>query len=321
MNQAHQESPSDVLVLTNAAANRGQAAAVGHKVELSLKHAGFVVQHELPPDPAATEEIVRCAAEQERHIVAVGGDGFIHHIVQQCAETNTTLGIVPAGTGNDFAFGLNLSTDLEVAVAAAVAPPQACDLLKLEDDSGRIRYGTTIATAGFSVSVNVKAEALRWPRGPSRYTIATLMKLVRLRRYNLELEVDGRSVDGKCLMVAIANTRSFGGGMQIAPKAEAFSGKAEVVVIRDSSALTLLRMLPKTFSGSHVDHPSVEIATGKTFRVHLTEAGKSEPCRMRSDGEDVGSLPQTVTVVRGGLQIAGVSRTQSATCEARDTDE
>jgi len=321
MNQAQQESVSDVLLLTNAAANRGRAEAVGHEVELSLRRTGFVVQHELPPDPAATEAIVRDAVQNERRVVAVGGDGFIHHIIQQCAETTTTLGIVPAGTGNDLAFGLNLATDLDTAVAAAVGPSQACDVLKFEDDGGRIRYGATIATAGFSVSVNVKAEELSWPRGPSRYTVATLMKLVGLRRYELELDVDGCTLDGRCLMVAIANTRAFGGGMQIAPAAGALTGNAEIVVIRDSSALTLLRMLPKTFSGSHIGHPSIEVMSGRHVRLHLKEIDASEPCRMRSDGEDVGSLPQTVTVVAGGLQIAGVSRTQSASCEARDTNE
>ena len=122
-------------------------------------------------------------------------------------------------------------------------------------------------------------------------------------------------------MVAIANTRAFGGGMQIAPEAKPSSGTADLVVIRDSSALTLLRMLPKTFKGAHINHPAVELTSGTRFEVNLFESGSSEPCHLRADGEDVGSLPQTVTVVPGGLRVAGASYGHSPASKTRDTNE
>ena len=179
------------------------------------------------------------------------------------------------------------------------------DVLQLESGSGRRAVGVTIATAGFSAKVNVRADTMRWPKGSSRYTIATLRELLNLERYELELRVDGTEIGGVCLMVAIANTHSFGGGMKIAPAADSTDGVAEIVIVRDTRALTLLKMLPKTFNGSHVDHPAIEFFRGSDIELGLRPLNSEMTCQLRSDGEDVGSLPQTVTVTSAGLHVAG----------------
>ena len=321
MSQLSPQSNLDVLLLTNPAANRGRAQATGDEVHSYLTRAGYRVQHQVPEDISITRHMVDEAVSTQKRIIAVGGDGFIHHIVQGCAETGAILGIVPAGTGNDFAFGLDLPTSVEQATQAALTAPVTCDVLKFESQTGKTRYGASIATAGFSADVNLKAESMKWPRGSLKYTAATLLKLMRLKRYELQIAVDDAPIEGRCLMVAIANTRAFGGGMQIAPDAEPSSGTADLVVIRDSSALTLLRMLPKTFKGAHIKHPAVEVTRGTRFEVNLFESDSSEPCHLRADGEDVGSLPQTVTVVPGGLRVAGASFGHSPASKTRDTNE
>ena len=321
MNQSPQESPLDILLLTNTAANRGRAAETGREAKRHLERAGHEVQYEIPENVAATQSLVREAVSLNKRIIAVGGDGFIHHAVQGCVETSAILGVIPAGTGNDFASGLGLPQNLERAVKAAAGPPKGCDVLKFESSDGQIRFGTSIATAGFSAAVNIQAESMRWPRGPFKYTVATLMKVARLERYDFDVAVDGVPVSGRCLFIAIANTRSFGGGMQIAPNANASTGTADLVIIHDTSALELLRMLPKTFKGAHINHPAVQIISGARFEVQMLEARTSRPCRLRADGEDVGSLPQTVTVLSGGLRVAGVLHDHIPENEARDTNE
>ena len=218
-------------------------------------------------------------------------------------------------------FGLDLPQDLESAVGAAVGPTQPVDLLSFELPNGKTRYGVTIATAGFSAAVNIRADTMTWPRGSSRYTLATLIELLRLQRYELQMVVDGHEVEGPCLMVAIANTRAFGGGMQIAPAAGPTTGHLDIVVIRDTSAFDLLRMLPKTFKGGHIGHPAVEIRTGRVIQLQLLCDDRSNLKNLRSDGEDVGSLPQTVTVVPGGLRVAGVSPPSPVAGEGRERTE
>ena len=241
MDQAAQESDKQITLLTNRTANRGHAEAKGHVVEEMLTSLGHCVEHHLPLDIEDTYKVVQDAVAGGRHIIAVGGDGFIHHVVQGCAETTATLGLIPAGTGNDFVFGLALPQDLESAVGAAVGPTQPVDLLSFELPNGKTRYGVTIATAGFSAAVNIRDDTMNWPRGSSRYTLATLIELLRLQRYELQMVVDGQEVGGPCLMVAIANTRAFGGGMQIAPAAGPATGHLDVVVIRALSLIHLCR--------------------------------------------------------------------------------
>tara|TARA_Y100000590_G_scaffold445583_1_gene577952 strand:+ start:1975 stop:2940 length:966 start_codon:yes stop_codon:yes gene_type:complete len=321
MDHAAQESDKQIILLTNSAANRGHAEAKGHLVEDMLTSLGHCVEHRLPPDIESTYKAVHDAVARGQHIIAVGGDGFIHHVVQGCAETPATVGLIPAGTGNDFVLGLDLPRELEDAVRAAVGPARPVDLLRFEQPTGEIRYGVTIATAGFSAAVNVRADNMAWPRGSSRYTLATLVELLRLQRYELQMVVDGQAVGGPCLMVAIANTRAFGGGMQIAPAAGPTTGHLDIVVIRDTSPFNLLRMLPKTFKGGHIGHPAVEIRTGQAIQLQLLCNDGSNSMNLRSDGEDVGSLPQTVTVVPGGLRVAGVSPPSTVAGEGRERTE
>ena len=321
MDQPPKEFVKQLTVLTNRSANRGRAEAKGHKVSQLLTSLGHHVEHHLPDDIRQTYEMVQTAIARDQHIIAVGGDGFIHHIVQECAETPATLGIVAAGTGNDFAFALGLPLPLKAAALAAIGPARDVDLLRCDGLKGNKRYGATIATAGFSAAVNIRADRMAWPRGSSRYTFETLLELARLPRYELDLVIDGIEVDGSCLMVAIANTKAFGGGMQIAPNADPTTGVLDVVVVRDTSALSLLRMLPKTFKGLHLDHPAVEVRTGRSIQLGLRGSDHSVRLSLRSDGEDVGSLPQTVTVVPGGLRVAGASPLISIAGEAKENTE
>tara|TARA_B100000427_G_scaffold329732_1_gene347360 strand:+ start:3890 stop:4855 length:966 start_codon:yes stop_codon:yes gene_type:complete len=321
MNQTPSEMHQRITVITNKKANRGRAAAKGTKVTDLLRSYGCEVEHHQPAGIDETKQVARDAINEERHLIAVGGDGLLHHLTQVCAETHATLGIVAAGTGNDFAFGLDLPVGLRASTRAALTPTQGIDLLKFEDANRPACYGATIATAGFSAVVNVRAEKMSWPRGSTRYTVATLRELAKLKRYDFELNVDGVETEGRCLMIAIANTRAFGGGMQIAPQASPHDGNAEIVLIRDTSAFNLLRMLPKTFSGGHTEHPAVEISRGTKISVALRHHDSRENCRLRSDGEDVGSLPQTVTVVSGGLRVAGLSPLAPNAEEAAEEDE
>ena len=307
MEQVPFDSTTSTLVLVNPAANRGRAQRVGEVITNVLLDRGVTAKKVLPSSISATRELVKEAINRGVRVVAVGGDGLVHHVVQEIAQTSGTLGIVPAGTGNDFAAALGLPTSVQEMATAVTDAATAVDVLKMTDGEGSVRYGTTIATAGFSAAVNVLAERLRWPQGPSKYTVATLMEITRLPRYRVEITIDGAERSCTCLLVAVANTAFFGGGMKIAPEASPTSGSVEVVLIHDTRALHLLRVLPKTFSGAHVTDQAVEIIRGKKIEMQMIPVNGHESCDFRSDGEAVGSLPQTITVVPGGLQVAGVT--------------
>ena len=163
MEQVPFDSATSTLVLVNPAANRGRAQRVGDAITNVLVERGVAAKKVFPSTISATRELVKEAIDREVRVVAVGGDGLVHHVVQEIAETSTALGIVPAGTGNDFASALRLPTSVDEMATAATGDSTAIDVLKMTDAAGAVRYATTIATAGFSAAVNVRAERLRWP--------------------------------------------------------------------------------------------------------------------------------------------------------------
>ena len=228
-------------------------------------------------------------------LVVVGGDGLVRIAVDALAETGTTLGIVPQGTGNDFARALGLlDGDLGDHVHRALADPVAVDAMRT--DHGWV---ASVATSGFSGDVTARANALRWPRGQQRYTVATLLQMPKLRRLQARITIDGVVHEADNTMLSIGNTACFGGGMRICPDARPDDGLLHVVVIGPVSKWTFLRVFPRVFGGRHVRHPDVTTYTGTSVRV------EGEDCEMWADGDLLGPLPVTCEVVPRALQVAG----------------
>jgi diacylglycerol kinase (ATP) len=258
---------------------------------------------------AATPADARVAARHAvvggaKRLVAVGGDGVVHLAVNAVAESATVLGVVPLGTGNDFARALGLlDGDVDQQVGRALADPVAIDAIRSTHG-----WVATVATLGFSGDVTARANRLRWPRGQLRYTLATLLQLPRLRTLPVTVEVDGRAVGGATTLLAVGNTAFFGGGMRICPDARPDDGRLQVVSIGDVPRHTFLRVFPTVFSGRHIDRPEVAAAIGTGATIEGADVD------VWADGEPLGSLPIRLDVVPAALRIAGVrAPTGSAT--------
>ena len=234
------------------------------------------------------------AAGAER-LIAVGGDGTVHLAVQGVAGTDAVLGIVPVGTGNDFAraFGL-FGFSVEDATTRALGPSRPVDAIGTD----RQRWVTFNVTGGFSVDVNVRADRLRFPKGPSRYTVATLLTMPGLRHRELVVTVDGQRTEYRSALFAVANTPTFGGGMAVCPDADPTDGLLDVAVVGPASRTTMLSLLPKVFEGRHVGHRHVHMLRGRTVAI------EGEPIDLVGDGEAIGATPISLEAVPGALQLA-----------------
>lgn len=296
----------EVGLVVSPTAGKGRAAGVAARVRQGLSRRGLVVRDLTGPDPDATVAAVRRATGAGLgRVLAVGGDGTVHHLARATATTGTVIGLVPVGTGNDWARALGLPADPDAALETALGPARPLDALAVgPPDGGRdapSAWIATVATAGFSGDVNARANAMRYPRGSARYTIATLATLPRLRPRRLVLGLDGTSVGyDDVVLVAVGNTAHFGGGMAICPGARPDDGSAEVVVVAGIGRVGLARFLPRVFGGHHVTHPAVH-------RHHATEISLTcpdGPLHLWGDGEPVGPLPLTLRVVPGALRVA-----------------
>lgn len=249
----------------------------------------------------SAEESATVAAEAvadgAERLVVVGGDGLVRIAVGAVAGTDTVLGIVPQGTGNDFARALGLlDGNLRDHVQRALADAAPVDAMRTNHG-----WVASVATAGFSGDVTVRANGLRWPRGQQRYTVATLLQLPRLRRLHARITVDGVAHEADSTLLAIGNTAYFGGGMRICPEARPDDGLLHVVVIGPVPVTTFLRVFPRVFGGGHVRHPDVATYTGRVVTV------EGEDGEMWADGDVLGPMPVTCEAVAGALRVAGAT--------------
>ena len=244
---------------------------------------------------AALERAVD-AGDVDRLVVA-GGDGMIHLAIQSLAETQIPLGIVPSGTGNDFAGALDLSTpDPNRALADGVP----VDLLRVrsDDPEQEDRWIATIAILGFPADINARANSMPVRPGPAVYTLAMALELPSFARTMVDLEIDGvpRTIDSA--MLAIGNTRYFGGGALICRDAVADDGQAHLTAMEGIGRRGMLIHLGRK-SGATLDRPEVMRATGTRWRI------STPGLELWGDGEPVQTTPLTIDVVPQALHVAG----------------
>lgn len=243
---------------------------------------------------AAEERFAEAIAIHKRLIevvVVVGGDGMVHMAIQQLAESKIPMVLVPAGTGNDFAraLNLNLNQPLSALEFSLISNPVSVDLGKVND-----RFFADILSTGFDSVVNERANRLRWIRGRMRYNIAILLVLSTFRPLTYRFRVDEIEFTTKAMLIAVSNGQSYGGGMKVTPNALLDDGLFDVMILGPVSRFEFLKVFPKVFSGTHVDHPAVKIMRGKKISIDSSAVAYG-------DGERIGPLPISAEIVSGAL--------------------
>ncbi|HET7356610.1 MAG TPA: diacylglycerol kinase [Nocardioidaceae bacterium] len=287
--------PRDVTVLTNPAAAGGRGERRAAAAVARLREAGCVVRELRGRDGAEALDLAGDAvAEGIPTLVVCGGDGMVHLAAQVMAGASTELGIIPTGTGNDVARYLGIPRRDPRAAADVVVTGQArsIDLARAGE-----KYFVTVLAAGFDALVNERANAMTWPHGQMRYTLATLAELRVFEPLHYELALDGEPVDLEAMLVSVGNGPSFGGGLRITEGAELDDGLLDVVWFTPMSRLELVRTYPRLYNASHVHHRCYRHRRARSVRV------SSPGVVAYADGERLGSLPLTVDVAPSALRV------------------
>ncbi len=237
-------------------------------------------------------------------VVVAGGDGTVNLAIQIVAGTGIPLGIIPSGTGNDLAAAVGLK-ELDVTRAAeaiAAGRTREIDLARVTRADGSTRLFGTVLASGFDSKVNDRANAMRWPRGGSRYNVAILIEFLTLAGipYDIELELaDGTTerITTDLVMATVGNGRTYGGGIPICPDADPSDGVLDVTIVRPAGRLRLLRLLPRVYKGTHTSVG--EVSTYRVRSVRLSSPGVTA----YADGDPIGALPLTIDVVPKALRI------------------
>ena len=281
-------------VLFNAMAGSGKLAVALER--LAPRHALDLVPSNDPGRMRA--QAAELAAAHSRVLVA-GGDGTVHHAIRGLAGSSTILGILAAGTGNDFACALDLPLELEPAIELALAAPAT------RVDLGRAGRVPFAGIAGIGIVADVLtylSEFTRRYRGNWVYPWAVLRTVLTYRALNVEVESECGRFSGPAMMVAAANAPRFGGGMLAAPEASMQDGLLDVVILARTSRTRLVRLLPRVYRGTHLADPSCRF-----FRAAEVRFGSDPGAVVYADGE---ALPETTAggvtlrIDAGGLRVA-----------------
>ena len=203
-----------------------------------------------PADLTELGELVRSSADSHSLVLAIGGDGTLHQVLQHIDLFKQALGILPAGTGNDFARVLAFPEGLERRIAHL----NSLNIRPTDFGSvGHIRYHNS---AGFGLDSETLRRRERTQGAlRSNYTALFLLTLAGLRCDQIVVRFDGRDIDGSFYWVLCMNTPYIGGGTKIAPEAAVDDGKLDMILIRETSKLQLLRYLPSAIKGKHIGSP------------------------------------------------------------------
>jgi diacylglycerol kinase (ATP) len=287
--------PSQIALLTNPTSGKGKGARVSTLVAPRLRDAGFTVSELTGRDADEALDLAHgCVADGVDTLVVIGGDGMVHLAVQALAGSETRLGLIPAGTGNDVARYLDLPRKDPLVAADVVigGKERSIDLARVG-----AKYYVTVLAAGFDAKVNERANDMTWPMGQMRYNLATLAELRTFEPIPYVLEIDGEQQRFDAMMVAVGNGPSFGGGLRITEGAVLDDGLLDVVVILPMSKVGLVRTYPKLFKGTHIHHPDYRHYTGRTVTI------AAPGVVAYADGERIGALPLTVEVAPLALRV------------------
>ena len=281
-----------VLVI-NPVSGGGKGAVLGTEV------AGFFAEKQLPYQiitassakklSKSLTEFLEKNSNSIKGVIAIGGDGLAHLVLQIVVPRKIAFSVIPAGTGNDFVralgFSLNeIRTQLNLVISN---PPSKIDL-GLADSEW---FGAVLST-GFDSVVNEKANTLKWPKGPMKYNVAIAMELPKFKPLHYVIELDNQIIETEAMLIAVGNGSSYGGGMKVCPDADLRDGLFDVMVLRPVSKLEFIKVFPTVFSGKHVEHRQVDIY--RTKRVSLQAQAVAY-----ADGERIGGLPVRAECIAG----------------------
>lgn len=231
----------------------------------------------------------RQALDESQHLFVVGGDGTINAVADAVVghgDSPPIIGVLPAGTGSDFARMFAIPTDPEAAVARAIeGTDYPIDVGIVEGPWGR-RVAVNEAEAGIGAATTELAERLPRSWGQRKYEVAFWGALPTFAPGHAVLETDRRTLElERGVLVVAANGEFFGGGMRVAPKASVVDGRFDLIVIeaRRSKALTLF---PRIKRGLHLTDPAVRRIVTASFRLTT-----DRPWPVEIDGDFVGRTP------------------------------
>ena len=284
-------------VIYNPTAGRGQGAKLVKEAQHLLGPAFTWI----PTQKAGhAEMLAREAAKTNDVVVAMGGDGTVSDVCKGIIGSNATLGVIPVGTGNDFARNLGLKLELGESVATILGG------VVRRIDIGRINGVPFVNNCGTGFDAQVMKtmnSGIRFTKGYTAFLLAILKTLPSYPPFTLTLEYEDpngvpATFKEKAMLVSALNGKMYGGGMVAAPFAEMDDGHLDVLIIKAVPKMQLLPLIGLVKGGGHMNHSAITMLKVRRFTMQTIP-----PQPINIDGDLRGLTPATVEVEPNVLKV------------------
>ena len=297
-----------LVIIANPSSGRGRSEAKLREIESMLQDWGLDYRIVRTAGPGhAAEAAAEALRGGDRFLVAAGGDGTVHEVVNgmlaggRPVAADAVLGVLATGSGCDFVKSFGIPGDAVRATRRLTGDTvRTIDVGKVTFADGgatTVKYFANIAEAGLGGSVVARASRLPGVFATTRYFFGFWLTLPRFRPATVRLDADGQAFEWVAQNVVVANGRFYGGGMQISPNSRPDDGRLDVLVMTGpkSDAYTTL---PKVYRGTHLPHRNIA-----ELRVSCVTVEADAPYPIEADGEVLGTTPATFEVIPAALRL------------------
>jgi diacylglycerol kinase (ATP) len=294
-----------LIAIVNPAAGGGRSAKLAGSELARLREHGLAIDVIASTGPGHASELAREAYDQGyRKFLAVGGDGTAHEIIngvfsQQRAVQRIELAFLPLGTGNSFLRDFTKNGAESSLEALETGRKRRVDLIRLQHSTGTI-YSFNLLSMGFTADVGAITNRVFKPYGQLGYLLGVFVKVLQLNRRSFKMRCDDDKEwdERRCLFLTFNNSKYTGGTMLIAPNADPSDAMIEYVRWGPIGRFGLIRMLPRLYDGTHIEHPLASRRAVK--RVEFDLEG---PVDVMIDGEIVTVQCQIVEILPGAMDV------------------
>jgi diacylglycerol kinase (ATP) len=291
----------DLFVIVNPAAGGGRAARLQPAVADYFRSQGRTAEFFESHDARGVREAaVQAGAAGYPYVLALGGDGTFHYLIEGIGDTEAVAGFLPAGNGNDVARALGIPRDpVSAAHVFLRSHPRPIDLIGVQLADGQIARCVCAAGIGLDAEAahlaNTRFRA--WP-GVSRYLAGAVWTFRKGAAFDLHAEIDGAGWNGRALLAVAANAPEYGAGIRIAPEARIDDGWLDLLVVREISWARFLEAIPILLTTGDIRFQEIERFRCKRVRVETGRAMKAH-----GDGEILGESPAEFEVAPAAVRV------------------
>ncbi len=284
-------------IILNPYAGRWKGAKLYHKIVQYVKALKNLERFQLTTAPGEAIQIARDTSAEL--VVAAGGDGTVNEVVNGILQSNSEklLGVIPIGSGNDFAKMLNLKPfKIKLALESIkrrkiVVSDVGLIQYQSYDGSFGERFFINGVGIGFDAVVANESRNIKYLRGIPLYTLALFKTLTKYETPEMEVYIDGKLIKDKIYLIAIGNGVSAGGGFLLTPDAKINDAIFDVCLVKDLSILRVLQVLPTVLKGKHTHYPEVRM-----FKAKEIEIRSNSNLTMHADGEILGTMLRWIKI-------------------------